>query len=300
MKQRFFFNFLIFHFFILTPGIAQKAVPTAQEENSLLWEISGKGLKESSYLFGTIHLIGKEDFVLTEVTKKALEKSKRVTFEINMEEMSDVSKLMPLMMKAFMADGKTLRDLLSAEDYTLVKNHFDKMGLPLMLLERMKPLFLSSMNADAMGSLGGEDSKMLSYEMELMKLAQAQEKAVGGLETAEFQMSMFDSIPYEAQAQMLVETVKAENKGEDQLQQLVDLYKKQDINALYDLLNADSELSKYDEILLVNRNKNWIPIMSSMMIEQPTFFAVGAGHLAGEQGVIRLLRGAGYTVKAVK
>ncbi|MFN7116780.1 MAG: TraB/GumN family protein [Saprospiraceae bacterium] len=298
MKRLLLFSILIIN--IIAPVLAQKPA-TVKEENSLLWEISGKGLKEPSYLFGTIHLIDKKDFILTDATKNSLEKAKRVTFEINMEEMSDMSVLMPLMMKAFMANGTTLRDLLKEEDYTLVKAHFEKMGLPMMLLERMKPMFLSSMNPDAMGGgLEGENSSMMSYEMELMKLAQAQKKPIAGLETAEFQMSMFDSIPYEAQAEMLVESVKSADTGNDQLKQLVDLYKKQDINGLHDMLNADSELSKYDELLLVNRNKNWIPVMGKMMGEQPTFFAVGAGHLAGANGVINLLRQAGYTIKPLK
>jgi len=89
--------------------------PTAKE-NSLLWEISGKGLEQPSYLFGTIHLIGKEDFILTDITKASFTKTKRVTFEIDMEDMTDISVLMPLMMKAFMSDGSTLRTLLSEED----------------------------------------------------------------------------------------------------------------------------------------------------------------------------------------
>lgn len=288
---------------IVAPFFAQKPAPAqvAKEENSLLWEISGKGLKEPSYLFGTIHMIDKKDYILTDATKKSLDKAKRVTFEINMEEMSDLSVLMPLMMKAFMANGQTLSDLLSEEDYALVKNHFEKMGLPMMLFDRMKPMFLSSMTPDAVGGLdGGENSSMVSYEMELMKLAQAQDKPIAGLETAEYQMSMFDSIPYKVQAEMLVKSIQSGDEGADELDQLTELYKKQDINGLHEMINADSELSEYDELLLVRRNKNWIPVMGKMMSEQPTFFAVGAGHLAGSKGVINLLRQAGYTVKALK
>lgn len=288
---------------VVAPFFAQKPAPAqvAKEENSLLWEISGKGLKEPSYLFGTIHMIDKKDYILTDATKKSLDKAKRVTFEINMEEMSDLSVLMPLMMKAFMANGQTLSDLLNDEDYALVKNHFEKMGLPMMLFDRMKPMFLSSMTPDAMGGLdGGENSSMMSYEMELMKLAQAQDKPIAGLETAEYQMSMFDSIPYKVQAEMLVKSIQSGDEGVDELDQLTELYKKQDISGLHDMINADSELSEYDELLLVRRNKNWIPVMGKMMTEQSTFFAVGAGHLAGENGVIHLLRQAGYTVKPLK
>ena len=81
------------------PASSAQYAPTA-EENALLWEISGKELKEPSYLFGTIHMIGKEDFFLTDATKASFGKAQQVAFEIDMEDMMDFTKLMPLMMKA--------------------------------------------------------------------------------------------------------------------------------------------------------------------------------------------------------
>ncbi len=113
-------------------------------------------------------------------------------------------------------------------------------------------------------------------------------------------MSIFDSIPYKEQAEMLVESIKNGGEAEgDDLDVLVELYKKQDINGLDDMLNGDPEISKYNQVLLVNRNKNWIPRIGKFANEKPTFFAVGAGHLPGKEGVIRLLREAGYTVRAI-
>ncbi|MEN0006862.1 MAG: TraB/GumN family protein, partial [Bacteroidota bacterium] len=137
---------------------AKKTVstPTAPQEveNSLLWEISGKDLSTPSYLFGTIHMINKSDFVLTDKTKESINKAKLVTFEINMEDMMDMSNLMPLMMQSFMNDNKTLKDLLSEEDYTKVNSHFEKMGLPMMFLDRIKPMFLTVMAGEDMSSFG--------------------------------------------------------------------------------------------------------------------------------------------------
>lgn len=295
------FSFFVFSVALVLQMPAQTAAnhaPTAKE-NSLLWEISGKNLKQPSYLFGTIHMIGKKDFMLTDVTKNSLYKTQRVTFEINMEEMSDFSVLMPLMMKAFMADGTTLRDLLSEEDYKVVKAHFEEIGLPLVMLERIKPMFLSAMGSGDMAEMQ-TSGETVSYEMELMKIAKDQKKEIAGLETAEFQMSMFDSIPYETQAQMLVESIKSGSEGDDQFNQLVELYKNQDLIGLQQMLEGDSETKQYEDLLLVQRNKNWIPVMAKMMTDRPTFFAVGAGHLAGEKGVIALLRAEGYSVKALK
>jgi len=275
----------------------------ATDEQSLLWEITGQGLEAPSYLYGTIHMIGKEDYFLTEATQKAFDESSRIAFEIDMEDMMDFSKLMPLMMKAFMTGDTTLGDLLSEEDYAMVKEHFESIGLPMMFVDRIKPMFLSMMGQGDMLSMDmdGAEADIVSYEMEFMKMAQETEKPIDGLETAEFQMSMIsDSIPYDVQARMLVESIQVEDQGADQFEEMVKLYKAQDIEAMQSMMDAEESLSEYGDLLLVQRNRNWIPVMSGMMTEQPTFFAVGAGHLGGEEGVIALLREAGYTLRPLK
>lgn len=283
----------------------EATIPT---EKALLWEISGNELAESSYLFGTIHIINREDYFFTPTMEKALAQTEGVAFEIDMEDMTDFSKIMGMMSSMYMKDNKTLKDLLSDEEYEKVSAHFQKMGLPLMLLERIKPMFLSMMASggeDMMGGLsmdGDTASSMVSYEMELMEKAKAQQKEIAGLETMEFQMSLFDSIPYEAQAKMLMSSIESENseEGPNQLDEMVKLYRDQDIQGMQNLMGDDPDaLGGYEDLLLQKRNRNWIPIMTDMMAEHSVFFAVGAGHLGGEEGVINLLRQKGYEVKAV-
>jgi len=271
------------------------------EENALLWRISGKDLKEDSYLYGTIHMIGKEDFFLTTDTEKAFAEAERVTFEIDMEQMNDVSVMFSLMGQIMMSDGQTLKGLLSETDYNFVKEKFSKLGLPFFMFEKIKPMFLASFAGGDVKPGDMQSGEIKSYEMEFMQMAQAGEKDIAGLETIEFQMSMFDSIPYKAQAEMLVESLKSEDGGDDQFKEMVDMYKNQDI---YNMISAFSEeeggLQGYEDLLLNTRNENWIPIMEGMMHNTKTFFAVGAGHLAGEKGVIALLREKGYKVEPIR
>lgn len=271
--------------------------PTAAE-NSLLWEISGKGMEQPSYLFGTIHLIGKEDFILTDSTVAAFDRCAKVAFEIDLEKMTDITTMLPLLMKAFMRNGTTLRDLLSKEDYEMVNKHFADMGLPIFLLERVKPMFLSAM----VGQQGGGEAmgEMKSYEIELLDMARNAGKPVAGLETAAYQMSIFDSIPYKAQADMLVQSLKSESSDSPEIDQLIERYKKQDLYGLQEMLEGESGMGEYTSLLLDTRNANWIPVMAEMMISQPVFFAVGAGHLAGARGVIALLRAEGYSLRPVR
>lgn len=290
-------KFLFLFALLLSYGLqAQTDAPA--NAKSLLWEISHPELKAPSYLYGTIHLIGAEDFFLTDATKASFAKANKVVFEINLDDMMNLSGQLSMLMKAFMNDGVTLKKLLSPEDYQLVSNHFSEQGLPLMLFERVKPLFLSAMVQGGGGGIGSDDVK--SYEMEFYKMAQAAKKPVAGLETAEYQMSMFDSIPYKTQATMLVESIKASSTESDQLQQMAEMYKAQDIDAMYNsFLAEDSELSGFEDLLLNQRNRNWIPVMVPMMQQEVVFFAVGAGHLGGPEGVVNLLRQAGYTLTPI-
>lgn len=263
--------------------------------NSLLWKIDGNGLTTPSYLYGTIHLIDADDFYLPSGTLAAIDNTEKMVFEIDMNEMGDMGAMMGLMNKAFMKDNKTLKDLISAEDYKMVDAHFTELGLPLMMLERMKPMFLTVFASGDMDPAGLQSGSMKSYEMEFLEIAKSSDKPVAGLETIEFQMSVFDSIPYDAQAEMLVETIKNGDTGSSEFEAMTQMYKDQKINEMVSMINDDEEqLSDYADLLLNKRNEAWINGMKTMMTQMPTFFAVGAGHLAGQKGVIHLLRKEGF------
>ncbi len=271
----------------------------APAEKALLWKISGRGLKQPSYLLGTIHLIPKEKFALSEATRQALDRVGRIAFEIDLKEMGGPG-LFKVMNKTFMSGGKTLRDLLSAEDYALVREQASQRSmLPLSTLERMKPMFVASMLENE-GDALGNSSRMTSVEMELYRLARKRQLATAGLETMEYQLSLFDSIPYTLQARMLVEQLRQQNDASGEFARMVVLYQQKDLQAMEAMTRESfSDEPVIQEALIYRRNRDWIPIIVRMMREQPTFFAVGAGHLGGTQGVIALLRKEGYRVEAV-
>lgn len=269
-------------------------------ENALLWKIEGKDIKESSYLFGTIHIINDEDYFLPKGTLSAIDQVQSMAFEIDMSGMNDMSMAMDLMKNAFMSDNLSIKDLLTDEEYSMVDDHFKKIGMPLMLFERMKPMFLTVFASSDMDPNGLKNGSMKSYELEFMEMAEESDLPIYGLETIEYQMSMFDSIPYQDQAKMLVDAIKSVDTSNDQFQQIVEIYKSQNLNAMYSMINEDGEgFGNYEDLLLVNRNQNWIPIMEKMMEKEAVFFAVGAGHLGGKQGVINLLRKQGYQLSPV-
>ncbi len=269
-------------------------------ENSLLWKIEGNGLTAPSYLYGTIHMIKADDFFLPKGTMSAIDAADKLVFEIDMNEMSDMGTMMGLMSKAFMKDNMTISDLLNEEDYKLLESKFKKLGLPMMMLERIKPAFLTVFAYDIDPS-GMQSGSIKSYEMEFFEMANNSKKPVSGLETIEFQMSVFDSISYEDQAKMLVDALKAGDSENDDFKVMTDMYLSQNINAMVEMIDEDEVMGSEgsNDILLTGRNKNWIPVMSDLMKTNKIFFAVGAAHLAGKTGVIHLLREQGYKLTAV-
>src|SRR5690606_2998014 len=140
------------------------------------------------------------------------------------------------------------------------------------------------------------DSKM--YEMELLQIAVAGNKELGGLETAAQQMkTLSKSLTMDAVFEMLNEL---KTKGYESTTEMVNLYKTQYVSELYNFMKKSSYMTDevYNE-MLTKRNHNWIEQMPKIMQDKSVFFAVGAAHLGGDNGVIKLLREAGYSVNPV-
>lgn len=260
--------------------------------NKLLWEISGNGLKQPSYLFGTIHIIGSNDFFWPAGTKEKLAEAEKLVLEVNMDEMSNP---MTLFQKAKMKDGQTLDQLLSKKDYNNLNTFFqENVGMGLGMFNSFQPMLLMSMTLVPM-----IDGEATIYEQEITKLAKDQNKEIGALETVDFQISVFGKIPYEAQAEMLMKYVNDFEGQKKIFNDMIDVYLSQNLDSLYNFTMNSPDVQGFEDDLLDNRNLDWIPKMEKMSAEKSTFYAVGAGHLGGSNGIIALLRKAGYEVKAV-
>lgn len=263
-------------------------------ENSTLWKIEGNGLEQPSYLFGTIHITC--NATLEADVKKALDETTQIVMELDMDATDMQSKMLSNM---YLADGKNIKDFVSDEDYKALDSLFvNTMGISIKLMENVKPFYLTAMFYPKM-----IDCPMQSFELELTKVAKAQKEDIHGLETLEEQLNFFNKIPLEEQYADLVRMAK-DNLEYDKTNfaKILKVYEDEDITSMIEMMNDanNQTLSKHQDILLENRNKNWISKIEEFAKSQPTFFGVGAGHLAGEHGVINLLRQAGYTVTAFK
>lgn len=291
--------FVISTLFLVQCSTQKQVVPETLPipQKGLFWEITHPDLDHTSYLFGTIHMIPEELFFLPEGLSQAIHEVGTVFFEVDISKMKDPVYMMEVLQQSYMQGDTTLSDLLNKDDYAIVEAHFEDMGMPIFLFEKIKPMFLSVFgDKDIMGK--NADGKLKFYEFELMDLAEKAGKEIKGLESIEYQMGLMDSIPYAKQAQYLVQSLQSDVKKESALDSIFTLYLAQDIEAMHQSLD-EGNLSEYDNMLLINRNRNWIPVATAHMKQNPCFFAVGAAHIGGPDGMITLLRKQGFKLRQV-
>ncbi len=264
--------------------------------NSLLWEISGNGLEKPSYLFGTIHLIPKSDYLWTEAMDRALKSSQVLVMEVDMEALSFSDK-MKLATDVVIPDGKTLDELMGHDSYeSWVASLVDSLGLKERKIRkrynRILPFYLQGLILkDYLG-------KVKMYEKELGKISKRKKLGIMGLESIEFQMSLIKNFSIEEQIEML-----ADISSVREYFAMVDIYVKQDLDELERFsvtMMTEASDGMFMMEFLEKRNKNWIPLIEEMIAQQTCFIAVGALHLPGRLGLIELLIEEGYTVRAIK
>ena len=263
-----------------------------KNNNTLLWQVSGNGLKQPSFLFGTFHLLCKGDIHFSDQLKEAVKESEEIYMELDMD---DPSTILGGLLYMNMKDGKKLSDLYTPGEYKKLQTYFtDSLNTPLMLFQSAKPYFLVALIYPKM-----MDCKSPSgVEEELLKIAKEDKKEIKGLETMQFQASVFDSIPYEWQAKELLKNIDSFSVYKNEFDEMVQLYKNQELDSMQNLAGASEFGSdEYEDLLLNDRNKKWVQELNSVMKKESVFVAVGAGHLGGDNGLISLLKKEGYRVE---
>jgi uncharacterized protein YbaP (TraB family) len=301
-------------FFVLGIFSCQKNITTQSKpeiKEGLLWEISKKGTK-TSYLYGTMHTSNKRVISMSSMADTQLDKCEVMAGELLLGE-SDLMAMVGLM---FMQDS-TLEMLLPENKYRVVRKKLvEELGAMAALLEKVKPMFLVVMIEEQRNNKPSQDEKdspMAMFgngskeplDLYLQSKAKKKGKEVIGLETVEEQMSAFNTVSLKEQAEMLYQSLTNTNsdseieKGKTSMEKMLDLYYEQKIDSLY-FITTQSLSSVSNKKLLGERNATMATRMEKIMQNKSLFAAVGAAHLAGDEGLIELLRKKGYKVRSMK
>ncbi len=263
------------------------------DNKSLLWKISGKEMQKPSYLFGTIHIICKDEYIWTNKMKKSLESCNEVCMEMDMDDPSIIMQIA----SAMQTDGKRLEDYFTDAEYLQLERYFkDSLGISIAMFSNMKPVVLQTL----LTTTAITCDSTISYEVKISETAKSLNIDITGLETPAEQIKLLEQIPTDSIVKELIEAASGKETNNDDYAAMIEAYKTQDIPALHQLILKAKEQGDNLDAFLDERNEKWIDRMTERMDQKSVFFAVGAGHLWGSKGLITLLREQGYVVTPVK
>lgn len=280
----------------------------------LLYRITGNGLSEPSYIVGTYHL-AKVSFVDSiPGIRQAMADCQQVYGELVMKDMFSADSLAMMQQAMMLPEGMTLDSLLTADEMGRLNTYMrGLLGVDLtnpmvaMQMGRMTPSALSDLLTvfNFMKKEGQMDLQN-GFDDYFQKVAHAEGKTVGGLETMAFQIKvLYGGKTLERQKELLMCQVDNAAFMDEMSDGIIKAFYAQDLDAIVvamdKKLNNSCDVSPEEEKALIDsRNADWLTKMPALMAQKPTLFAVGAAHLPGEKGVLHLLRQAGYTVEGVE
>ena len=255
------------------------------QAQGLLWEISGKGLEKSSYLYGTMHVQEKEAFIMTDVLYEKLESTEAFATEVivteeDEEKFADVFSL---------PEGKELKNVLSKSDLKTFRKVFkERTGFDMEMFAGMSPVGLMFAEME----LNSTKDYPLTVDDYLERISTNQGKEILAVEALEDQLSLLSLITDE----MAVEYFNDIEASDAYSEQMNEYYAKQDVEKLAELFYQDPRYKNMMDAFITKRNYTMTASIGKMIANKSTFVAVGAGHLGGKEGIISLLKKEGYTV----
>jgi uncharacterized protein len=264
---------------------------TARADGALhpLWELHGK--HNTVYLLGSIHVLRLGDYPLAPALLEAYGNAKSVLMEVNLEEISSAQVQAEMLASAILPDGKTLPDVLGQPRYGRAAALAHEVGVELSMFDQFAPWFAAeAISQLQLTQLGFQPEA--GVEMYFMERARNDGKSVAGLETVHDQISLFQNMPLDTQAEYLVSSLEQAHDLPRQVDSMVHAWQRGDMqwfgNQLQSEFGRDPRL--YQSVLGA-RNRKWVPKIEALLNDDKNYLViVGTGHLAGQGSVIDLLK----------
>ena len=286
----------IFRRLIVLVALTLVATAHAAQAKTFAWKATGKG--GTIYLIGSIHVMSDSFYPLNPALEAAFKDSDLLVEEVDLAEMLDPMAQMGILTKGMLPSNQSLDKVLSPATMALVKKATGDLGAAGGPLMRFKPWMLAI-------ALQGLELQKAGYDPELgldkhfYDQAKASGKAVQGLETADYQISVFDGMTMEQQERLLAQTLKELETELASVGKLADAWKSGDAPTVERIVQSElkAEPQMYQR-LLVDRNKAWLPKIEALFARTGrALVVVGAAHLVGPDGLVAMLKAKGYTVE---
>lgn len=248
----------------------------------------------TAYLFGTMHMICHANASIPNAVTSAFANATQLVVEIDL---TDSAQQRYLQQHVTQQPADYLQRHLTQDQQAILQEIIeDDLGYPYHQLKNLRPIFI---NALFLQHFLECDSKPLLLDEMLTQQAQGNLKAIVGLETVAEQLALFDSISLQEQVQALYDMATNPQQNRDDLQELQAVYLDDDGDKLYEVMSNQADFDTFEQSFLSQRNKNWLANLPTLIASQPTFIAVGAGHLGGSEGLLTLLRQHGYKITPI-
>jgi uncharacterized protein YbaP (TraB family) len=264
---------------------------TARADSVLhsLWELHGK--HNTVYLLGSIHVLRPSDYPLPPAVLEAYANSKSVLMEVNLDEIGSEQVQSEMLASATLAEGKTLPDVLGKERYARAAALAREAGVELSMFDQFAPWFAAeAISQLQLSQLGFKPES--GVEMYFMEKARNDGKSVAGLETVHDQISLFQNMSLDTQAEYLLSSLEQAHDLPTEVDSMVRAWQRGDTQwfaaEMKSELGRDARL--YDSVLSA-RNRKWLPKIEALLEgDKNTLVIVGTGHLVGRDSVIDLLK----------
>ena len=283
---------------LLLQGAHANAAPVVAKTDAkhCFWKVEGKS--NSVYLLGSIHLLNNKFYPLDNPIEEAFKKSKTLVLEADLEEMESPATQLEMLALGRYGEGDSLKKHVTRETYEKLEARFKKSGGSVAMLDSFKPWMVAvALVASELQKLGFNPQE--GVDRYFYQKAKVDEKKVAGLETADFQLSLFGEFTQEEGESMLKETFDEIDKLQKEFGKLIQAWKTGDTEKLDKTIVQ--EMRGYPQLykkLLVERNTRWAKQMDNFLAEaQDVFVVVGAAHLVGKDSLVRMLQAEGYKVR---
>jgi uncharacterized protein len=266
------------------------------QEKSFLWRVNSD--QNRLYILGSIHLLKKETYPLKKTIEDAFEQTKKLVLEIDLGG-ANPEKIQQLMLqKSISTDGTALHQNVSNETYEAVAKRAKELGIDIRVLSPFKPWVVAmTMAAIKLQKLGFDPS--LGIDRHLAERAKQTDKPTAGLETAEFQLELFDRFSAKEQERLLRQSMDEMDHVERNVTAIVQAWKSGDVGAVEKhLLVGMRDYPEIHQKVIDDRKQRWLPQIENLLSRgENALIVVGAAHLVGKNGIIELLKDRGYRVE---
>ncbi|GJM35089.1 MAG: hypothetical protein DHS20C18_40900 [Saprospiraceae bacterium] len=259
-----------------------------QKKESLLWRIESNDLPGPSFLLGTMHIRDQRAFGLLELVYEKINTCAAFAAEIDLQ----VTEIPPEKLSMNIPPSKWLDQMLSPRQFQKMRQIILKgTGLDLYLYRFLHPMVINNLILERILS----KDMSIALDRHLWDYAQEQGKQLLGIETLEEQLAIMQVIPFQRHLKDLLGMSKNFTRYRRHMHHLVHLYQE---GALQRLHKASKKgAGSFRRMMIYDRNVNMADRIADMVGQQTTFCAIGAGHLGGSKGVLRLLKKKGLKVK---